>query len=112
MDKSMFYTLSRTFRPSFGLLLKLGATKNRKLRTFCPLENFLLFCTKTKFLVEIMQLSIFLTHKVIPGTFPSLLKVTLGKQSIYLQLNKKYVPQKTANFLIFWHSLPLFISLH
>ena len=47
MDKSMFCTLSRTFRPSFALLLKLGAPKNRKLRIFCPLEIFTLFCTKT-----------------------------------------------------------------
>ena len=34
-----------------------------------------------------MQLSIFLTHKVIPGTFPSLRKVALGRQAIYLLLN-------------------------
>ena len=32
MDKSKFCTFSRTFRPDFGLLLKLAATKNRKSR--------------------------------------------------------------------------------
>ena len=29
-----------------------------------------------------MQFGIFLTHVVIPGAFPSLLKVALGKQDI------------------------------
>ena len=43
MDKLMFCTLSWTFRPRFGLLLKLGAPK--KLRIFCLLEMFTLFCT-------------------------------------------------------------------
>ena len=33
--------------------------------------------------MEIMQLSIFLTQKFIPGTFPSLLKIALGKQGLY-----------------------------
>ena len=46
MDKSMFCTLSWTFKLSFDLLLKLGAPKNRKLRKFCPLKIFELFCTK------------------------------------------------------------------
>ena len=32
MDKSMFWTLSWIFRLTFGLLLKFGATKNRKLQ--------------------------------------------------------------------------------
>ena len=65
---------------------------------------------------ETIQLIIFLTHKVIPGTFPSLLKVALGKQEIYLRLTidkkKKFVPKKQQIFPIFWHSLPIFISLH
>ena len=34
-----------------------------------------------------MQLSIFLAHKVIYGTFPSLLKIALVKQDIYLLLS-------------------------
>ena len=33
-----------------------------------------------------MQLRIFLTHKVIPGTFP-LLKIALGKQGTYMLLS-------------------------
>ena len=37
--------------------------------------------------MEISQLSIFLNHKLIPGTFPSLHKVALSKQDIYLLLS-------------------------
>ena len=57
-----------------------------------------------------MQLSIFLTHKVIPATFPSLLKVALGKRGIYLLLSicrtRNLSPQKEQISPIFWHSLP------
>ena len=57
-----------------------------------------------------MQLRIFLTHKVIPATFPSLLKVALGKRGIYLLLSicitRNLSPQKEQISPIFWHSLP------
>ena len=78
----MFCTLSWNFRPSFGLLLKLGTKKTESWK-FCPLEISIIFCTKTWFLA----LSIFITRKVIPGTFPSLLKTALDKQGIYLLLS-------------------------
>ena len=112
MDKSMFCSLSWTFRSSFGLLLKLGVQKNRKLRTYCPVEIFTLLCTKNRFLAEIMELSIFLTHKVIPCTFPSLIKAVLGKQGMYLLLSIgiiRNLSQKTARFPYF---LGLFSNFH
>ena len=63
-----------------------------------------------------MQLIIFQTHNVIPGTFPSLLKVALGKQGIYFQLSigitRNLSPKNSKYSPFFWHSLPIFISLH
>ena len=45
-----------------------------------------------------MEFGIFLTHKVIACTFPSLLKVALGKQDIYLLLRigitRNFSPKK------------------
>ena len=96
-------------------MLKLGAPKNRKLRIFCPREMFILFCTKTQFLAEIMQLGIFLIHKAIPGTFPSLPKVALGKQGIYLLLSigvTRNLSQKNTNFPLFFGILGQFSSLY
>ena len=47
INKSMFCTLSSTFRLRFGFVVKRDAPKNRELRTYCPLDVFTLFCTKT-----------------------------------------------------------------
>ena len=42
-----------------------------------------------------MQLSIFLVHKAIYGTFPSLLKIALGHIfTVKYRYNKKFVPKK------------------
>ena len=30
----------------------------------------------------------------------------------FCQYNKKFIPEETTNFPNFWHSLPIFISLH
>ena len=57
MDKLIFCFLSWTFKFSFDL--KLGAPKNRKLRKFCPLEIFKLFCTKLNFWRKSCNLSFF-----------------------------------------------------
>ena len=51
-----------------------------------------------------MQPGIFVTHKVVSGTFPSLIKVALGKHGIYLLLRigitRDLFPKK--NFLTFF----------
>ena len=63
-----------------------------------------------------MELGIFLTHKVIACTFPSLLKVALSKHGIYLLLHISITInlslKKQQISPIFWYSLPIFISLH
>ena len=61
-----------------------------------------------------MELGIFLTHKVIPCTFPSLLKVALGKQGIHLLLYIGIIRNFSLknSKALFWYSLPIFISLH
>ena len=64
--------------------------------------------------MEIMELGIFPTHKVIPCTFPSLLKVALGKQGIYLLLrivitrNLSLKHSKFPCFLVFFANFNLF----
>lgn len=56
----------------------------------------------------ILQLGIFLTHEVVPGTFPSSLKTALGKQSIYLQVYRvricitRNLFQKNRKFPLFF----------
>ena len=62
-----------------------------------------------------MELGIFLAHKVIACTFPSLLKVALGKQGIFLLLRRditRNLSLKNSKFPLFFNSLPIFISLH
>ena len=54
-----------------------------------------------------MELGIFLTHKVIPCTFPSLLKVALGKQGIYLLLRIGI----TRNLSLKNNKFPLFFGI-
>ena len=54
-----------------------------------------------------MELGIFLTHKVILCTFPSLLKVALGKQGIYLLLRIGI----TRNFSLKNSKFPLFFGI-
>ena len=101
IDKSMLCTLSWTFRSSFGLLLKLGAPKNRKLRTFYPLEIFTWFYTKLNF---------WRNHTL------SFLRVALGKQGIYLLLRIGITinlsTKKQHIFPLFWRSLSILFSLH
>ena len=62
-----------------------------------------------------MQLGIFPTHKVISGTFPSLLKVALGKQGMYFLLSigvTGNLSQKNSNFPLFFGILYQFSSLY
>ena len=89
MDKSRFCTLRWTFRPSFGLLLKLGAPKN-KIENILFAWNFHIILHNNlilNFWRKSCNSCVFLNHKAIPGTFPSWLKAALGKQGIYLLLS-------------------------
>ena len=62
-----------------------------------------------------MKLGIFLTHKVIPCTFLSLLKVALGKQGIYLLLRisiTRNLSLKNSKFPLFFCILYQFSSVY
>ena len=62
-----------------------------------------------------MEIGVFLTHKVVPGTFPSLLKVALGKQSIYLLLRigiTRNLSLKNSKFPLFFGILCQFSSVY
>ena len=118
MDKSRFCTLRWTFRPSFGLLLKLGAPKN-KIENILFAWNFHIILHNNlilNFWRKSCNSCVFLNHKAIPGTFPSWLKAALGKQGIYLLLSvgiTRNLSQKHQQISpIFFHSFPVFISLY
>ena len=62
-----------------------------------------------------MKLGIFLTHKVIPCTFLSLLKIALGKQGIYLLLRisiTRNLSLKNSKFPLFFCILCQFSSVY
>ena len=62
-----------------------------------------------------MELGNFLTHKVIPCTFPSLLKVALGNQGIYLLVRTgitRNLSLKDSKFPLFFGILCQFSSVY